>query len=374
MREDLYVVSDMLKVTPWSSDAAPSLSKAIISRHTVLPDFAAMQKHVLSLRYPRAGHTKDECYGWTATFFNECEHTFNRNTDKAYTRYGTFRNGDAEVDACACFVADIDNANGDIPFVTRDQTTDRLNDIFGPLNWFTYTSFSHTPSKHKFRLAVDTTRIVTRTESLMLACWLNQHAFGLQADMSIYDPSDFLYAPPNATTTTNSIGEALDPDLMLQLISDDQAVIDLIAGVMVKRERQRNNYKPTEEEKQAAMALRADTAFGAVTIADPRIWNPDWDAEHLAYAKGHWETMRSSIAKIWAKSGGSLTKGEMQTLLAELDAMWGGYYTAKYGNRVDDIIDWVMGFYPEPNVALTDRPGDLLRMERRIKELSEKKR
>jgi hypothetical protein len=59
------------------------------------------------------------------------------------------------------------------------------------------TSYSHTSARPKFRVVIDIDRPITRTEAAKLFMWLDWSVLGRQADASIYDPADFIFAPPH---------------------------------------------------------------------------------------------------------------------------------------------------------------------------------
>lgn len=72
----------------------------------------------------------------------------------------------------------------------------------------------------------------------------------------------------------------------------------------------------------------------------------------------HWETMRSLLAKCWRKTGGDLTKGEMERLFDEIDGLDAFYFAFHYdrGKR-DEVISWVMRLPPLEPAPGGQHPG-----------------
>ncbi len=66
--------------------------------------------------------------------------------------------------------------------------------------------------------------------------------------------------------------------------------------------------------------------------------------------------MRSLLAKAWWKTGGDLTRGEMERLFDEIDGLDAFYFAFHYDRaKRDEVISWVMRLPPLGSPA--DHPG-----------------
>ncbi|MDT7953833.1 MAG: hypothetical protein RQ966_20220 [Acetobacteraceae bacterium] len=183
--------------------------------------FARLAEFVLcDLRYPYDQGHKFETYGWVPAPYEKSVRTF----DSGRSEQGLWRNGAAEADLLSCLIMDVDNDNDAQPMLTPDEFAARMGST-GPAGaaWFTYTSFSSRPEHPKLRAVIDTSRVLTRAESASVFCWLNLHALNQQGDSSIYDPGDYLYAPPCNTACQVGGDGPLDVDAILAEVAADPA-------------------------------------------------------------------------------------------------------------------------------------------------------
>ncbi len=349
-----FNVSKLKKIYLDTRSGQPRLSMAEISQFEALASFSDLRDHVLGLRYPTPQSDKRESFGWVPTLYLPSERIFRREDGSEFSRYGCWRTGVAENDHLSVFYADVDNANASEPVVTMEQVASNLDVLFGPVPFFMYTSFSHTASKPKFRVVIETDRDITRAEMLKLGMYLNWHAFGQQADLSIYDPGDFVFAPPHQFLSREDMqGVPLDVAGTLGLQVELQAAHPESVASYVEAGQPR---KPTARINKAQRAvLTANAADRSVRpgvgISYPDIFHPAWGDLYLGRVIGgsHWETMRSVLGMVWAKNGGGLTYGEMDAIAREIDALDGGYYLTKYGEtRLAETLGWLLAQPVEP--------------------------
>jgi hypothetical protein len=373
MTIDRFLVSELTRIYRHADTGLPRLAMAEITGWSEFPDFAGLRDHVLGpLRYPRPQADKFETYGWAPTLFDLSERRFvNRRTGQPFTRAACWRIGESEASTLTTMYLDIDNADPTRPLVAIGEVADRLDGAGLPVRFFAYTTASHQPDRPKFRVVIEPDRPITRPEMLRLAVLLNWAAFDGQGDLSIYDPGDFVFAPPHgAITAERMTGIALPIDAALAR----QAVLqrqhpECWAG-----------YIRAKQPKAVARASAASTAPGApvardmsvrpgIGIAGPAVFNPAWAGFYCdrIVNGSHWETMRSLLGMIWKKTSGGLTFGEMALLLREIDATAAGYFTIKYGERgIDELVGWVTGLPVEADegawqpVLDTDETGLLV--------------
>lgn len=331
----------------------PQLSMAEISGFEEFASFDQFQDHILNdLRYPQAQQDKLESYGWVPTLFDLSERTL-QGRDGPRLQLGNWRSGAAECDEICVFYADVDNANAAMPVLQMSDVAAGLNALNGPIRFFMYTSFSHTPAKPKFRVVIETDRNFTRSEMARLGYYLNWVAFGQQADLSIYDAGDFVFAPPHNTITQDQkIGAALDVNSTLALQAKLQKSQPASVASFIPTTPTLPKKAPTKKQQKAMLARSNDmTVRSGRTVADRDVFNASWfDLYRQRICGGsHWQTMRSIMGMVWAKNGGELTYGEMDSILREVDAVAGGYYVQKYGEvGVAEILNWLMAQPVEP--------------------------
>jgi hypothetical protein len=247
---------------------------------------------------------------------------------------------------------DVDNDMEGKPKVSQDEVGERLHKIVGWVNWFSYTSYSHTAEKPKFRVIIQIDRYITRTEMLRIFHVLNHEVLGGQGDDSIYDPGDYLYAPPHETRTTQQSGGPLCVDDILAREERLRAEHPHLYGHYLDTtpKRIRTTRVRTAEERAALDAQMEDMSVGDAFegIADRDIFNPIWADLYRDACKGHhYTTFRSIVAKVWMKSGGSLTRGEMMRIMEELDSAGQGYMRANYPDWHEKWCELLDNFLPK---------------------------
>ncbi|WP_144440011.1 hypothetical protein [Methylobacterium sp. AMS5] len=310
--------------------------------------FAALRDHVLNdLRYPHPQADKRETYGWVPTAYMPGERTFtNPKTGVSFSKFGCWRSGAAEADQLCLFVADVDNSDYGRPTVTMEEVATALDGL--GCAYFMYTSFSHSPAKPKFRVVIDVDRDMTRPETLRVAIWLNWTAFGRQADLSIYDPGDFVFAPPNVSTTMEHLNApplSVDAALARQTLTQEHHPGSWTAYVEVKQPKPPKEA-PSPEQVTAMLQRRADrTIRPDIGLDNPAVFNPAWADMYCncIVGRSHWETMGALLGMVWAKTGGGLTYGELEHLFQGIDATDSGYFVRQHGEqKAAELIDWIM--------------------------------
>lgn len=275
-----------------------------------------------SATMPRPATNKADAYGWTPTVFAVGE-------DPHDPTVIAWRKGRFAADTVSLFTADLDNQHADRRMITIDAVAATLTAL--GLNYLLYTSFSHTSDRHKVRIVCPVTRDLTPDEAFKVHLWFTA-AFDRQLDGSIYDPGDFLYGPPlGSDIRLNCDGAALDVDAFLtlhdELPEEDRTWITRSGS---------NIHRPLTadvEAKAAMMAAIPDVSSEAITITNPAIFNPAWMTLLTSQYQGgsRSRTLRGLIAKVWVKSAGNLTLGDLWSLYRELDAHYGGYCLRTYG-------------------------------------------
>lgn len=344
-----YFVSNLTRIYSTPQAGNRRLDMVSVASFDELLSFDAVRDHVLTgLRFPTLQSNKLESYGWVPALYEPSTRTFtNRATGRSFSRFGSWRNGKTESDALTVFYADIDNDDSARPMIAVQSVATALEGR--GLSFFIYTSYSHTPEKPKFRVVIDTDRDLTRTEMLRIAVWLNWVAFGQQADLSIYDPGDFVFAPPhNMSSVEHLHGQPLVVDAALaEQRSLEEHHPFIWSKYVARKEPQQVSPKPTPEQTTAMEKRRADrTARPEMRIENPAVFNPAWAGFYRDRITNgsHWETMRSLLGMVWAKVGGSLSYGELDHILRQIDATDGGYLIRQYGeHKAADLIDWIIG-------------------------------
>lgn len=358
-------VSSLKRIYQNSRTNLPQLSMAEITDFDVLPDFQALRDHVLEvLRYPQPQQDKLESYGWVPAMYDFTARTFkNRETGLPFTREGSWRVGRAEFDALSVFYADVDNNDPTQPLVSMAEVAAKLTEHGLAPNHFLYTSYSHTPEKPKFRVVMEIDRDITRAEMLRMFIWMNWAILGGQGDPSIYDAGDFIFAPPHHTETREFMSGAplAVDDILVREGVLRQTEPTCWTGYLTQQEPRESPQKRTlsaEEQQQLAARIADMSVRPEVTIQNSVIFNPAWDGLYAAKVEGgsHWQTMRSLMCMVWAKSGGSLTWGEMERLFHEVDATAANYFLATHGaDKMTALLTWVMSLpveAKEPDLTL----------------------
>lgn len=317
------------------------LHQSRITQQAVLDGFEDFYTEVKALTYPGQQPSKFHTFGWSPALFDE---SINR-----YGEEGLWRVGSAASDEVSVFFGDIDNANPDQPEIKMEDVEQALEDL--GLSFFLYPSFSHDEDgRHKFRVVIDTDRALSWDECFRVAGVLGYEVFGQQGDFSIYDKGDHLYGPAaRFGCGALSPGEPLVVDAVLARWDALPAGYRLSlrqasAGTAPRQSGPTRDLTPEEAERfqklRSSQKIRPFT-----TLKNPRLWNPDWNGDYRAKVAGgsHWQTMRALLGRIWMKSSGTLTAGEMEKLFREIDAQDGGYFQSTYDDaKLAELLDFIM--------------------------------
>lgn len=348
-----YSVSDLTRTYVDHKTGQARLDMTAITSTDDFPSFEAVRDHVLNdLRYQRPQADKMETFGWVPTLYMPSEREFkSRKTGAEFTRFGSWRNGAAEAESLSVFCADVDNSDSARPMVTMQTVASALDGL--GCSYFMYTTFSHTAKKPKFRVVIDTDRDLTRVEMLRVAVWLNWTVFGQQADLSIYDPGDFIFAPPHSATVTERLRAA--PMSVAAALAKQSILQEQHPGswspYLAQKQPRPSQPAPSRDQSSAIERRPANMSVrDHVEIGNPAIFNPAWaDFYRDRVVNGsHWETMRSVLGMVWAKASGDLTRGEMDHILRQIDATAHNYFMTRHGEqKAADLIDWIMSLPAE---------------------------
>lgn len=334
------------------------LSQADITGEATFDTFAEFRAFVLNdLRYPSVAACKAETYGWVATRFHrstrECKSSV---TGKTYSRIGRWRSGEFEIDGMSVLYLDIDNDDAARPFTDPETVVSTLA-AWG-VAAFTYTSFSASASKPKFRLVLDIDRHITRLEARDLFVLLNHVLLGGQGDGSIYDPSDYLYAPPHHSISTSCEGVGLPVDGALEQANELRARQPNLWEAFTPKSLR---HAATAEQQAAHMARQSSLLTAnvrpQVSADNPTYVRSEWIEEYRLCRPGqHYSTLLRVMCRVWSKSRGTLTVGEMDSLCREIDARGGGYCQRKYGEyEVSRILQRAMNYVvPDQRIPSSD--------------------
>jgi hypothetical protein len=351
MSAKTYTISALTRIYKANNSDNYKLSMAEVTAYDDLGSFSDLKNYVMSLQYASPQTNKLETFGWVPALYMPSEQTFRRSDGSSVVRKGCWRNGAAEGDELSVFYADVDNANPDMQIVTMGDVANRLDGLCGTTPFFMYSSFSNTLEKPKFRVVIDIDRDISRTEMLRMAIYLNALVFGDQADLSIYDPGDFVFAPPYQAIDLSQLqGIPIGVDKLLEAQASLQASTpNILKSYMATMQPKRPTLRTTRIHDTALkdMTIRPDT-----TILNPNVFNPAWsDFYPQCGNEGHWQTMRSVLGMVWAKNSGDLTYGELDAILREIDATDGDYFTQKYGETgISDLLSWLISTPVSPRV------------------------
>lgn len=199
------------------------------------------------------------------------------------------------------------------------------------LSYMLYTSYSHTTAKHKVRIIVPINRDATWQEMGDIFARLNVY-FDYQLDGSIYDPGDHLYGPTFGGERREWFGgQSLDVDAALALELTDEAQAYAQRG-NEETKSTRREWSPEEVATYKAK-IADETVAMNISIENPKVFNPDWfDLIDRCYNGGsHRQTLLGIMSKVWLKSKGELSFGEMRTIQQEIDSRWNCYCASHYG-------------------------------------------
>lgn len=311
------------------------------------------------LRYSEAQASKFSTYGVCMSWF-EKSYRLPKDITKP-PEFGWWRRGEASSGLVSMMFLDLDNHHDDKPMVPIEQVERLLLEIGVP--HLLYTSFSHSTARHKVRVIMPISRYATWVEAhrmFQVFDWV----MGGQLDSSIYDPGDYLYAPPHEGIRIDNsmLGEALALDVDAVLAFADQLERDHPQAFDQRKAAVRAPMRPLSaaEIAERQRLIASTQVHGAIGLANPSIFNSAWEREINTVPKGHRQTLMSLLSKCWVKSGGTLTLGDLQALQAEIDLRWGDYCRRKYGSSAlrSDILSVMrlpIGPRPETNEHLIAR-------------------
>jgi hypothetical protein len=354
----------------WHQDQAQHrLDQARVTQCAEFRGFDGLREYVLDdLRYPRFQSNKLETYGWSPTLYAPMI-----NIARGHQEEDCWRCEEAEADDLSCWIADLDNKSEDRPHASESGIAAGLAVLCGQqIEHFTYTTYSSVPEHRKFRVTAETSRNVTRAEQRDIYILFNERLFDGQGDGSIYDRGDHIYGPPCNTETTVTHGVPLPVDDLLAMAEELRREQPDLWTPFVKKQERRVARAATPVELGAMQARMLDRSacpqFGG--IDDPAVFNPDWRDEYprTAVSGTHYHTMLSLLGRVWRKTGGKLSGGEMQRVFEEIDALDGFYMTHTYpAEKAGEMLRFVMS---QP--VLDDPRPDTDALERRMRRFKTK--
>ncbi|MCF4129002.1 hypothetical protein [Methylobacterium sp. SyP6R] len=316
--------------TIFASKQGPTLHQAKIDATRSYEDFQGFVRGFQAeMVYPSPQASKVESYGWTPVAF-EAGYWTSKSRPDATPKWGTWRVGSASTGRITLLYGDIDN-DGEGEWVTVEDVVEALTAL--GLSHLVYTSYSHLrkeAGKHKIRFITPISRPMSYDEARQIALVFHE-VFRRQADLSIYDPGDFLYGPPHGGVITAwTEGLSLDVDgalgLYESLDGDTKALIHPTSAAPAR--------PLTPEEAKAALEASRDASIRQdISIRNPAVFNPRWFSDLYGLSKGgsHSQTLLSVLTKVYVKTNYSLSFGELRSIQRELDAEWGFYCDSKYG-------------------------------------------
>src|SRR4051812_37811355 len=107
MNHRKYYISSLTHMYDCKKTGASRLDMASVTLYDEFSSFEAVRNHVLTdLRFPKLQADKFETYGWVPILYMPNERTFtNASTGKSFTRFGCWRNGQAEIDGLSVVYA-----------------------------------------------------------------------------------------------------------------------------------------------------------------------------------------------------------------------------------------------------------------------------
>lgn len=315
------------------------LHQSKISEMVAYENFAAMASvFVAKTRYPAPQAHKLQTYSFAPVVFNESNYVPKTQPDKA-PQWGLWRTGATCLDCVTVGYFDLDNQHEDHDHIDLDAVQTILTEL--GLSYILYTSFSHLKKngRHKVRILVPISRNVDYDTMFLVYVWLN-YILSYQLDGSIYDPGDHLYGPTYDGEYREWLGgQALNVDVVLAKIEGLPS--DALQFAQRAKTKVKASRTLTPEEIEQYKSKVADTSVGRnVSLDNPAICNPKWliDADALYKDGSHRQTLMGIMSRIWLKSKGSLSFGDMQSLQYDVDARW-GYYCQRTYSRDDLSTD-----------------------------------
>ena len=288
-------------------------------------EFAA--DYWLRCTYPAEQSNKQESYGFTPTLFEESTKI---NSYSGQPEFGRWRTGRYSSHDMSLMYLDCDNDEPGQPYVSMDT----IQDVLTALNYshMLYASYSDTEAKPKTRAIIPLNRDVSFDEGFLIYVWFN-HLFQYQMDGSIYDDGDFLFGPTFYGEKRQWLdGDAIDADAILYEV---EKLPDEALTFAMKRSKRKATAPALTAQYWVAVQplLNSSEVDGGASILNPdycrREWLDDFDVQYKGGS--HRQSMFGTMMRIWCKSKGRLTMGEMKHLRDELDARQCGYCQRKYG-------------------------------------------
>lgn len=317
--------------------------------------------------YGKPQGSKFETFSFSPTLYEESDWRPKSKPD-APARFGTWRVGEAAAEVLTVGYFDLDNHHSERSMVTLDEVEAILREL--GLSFMLYTSYSHTPKKHKVRIIIPISREATWAEMFDVFARLNK-MYDYQLDGSIYDPGDHLYGPTFAGERREWFGGgSLDVDAVLSLALSEEDHRYAQRGDE-RTIRARREWSP-EEIQEYKLKIADESVTVDVTIENPKIFNPKWreDVETLYKGGSHRQTLLGVMSKVWIKSKGGLSLGDMKAVQREVDALWGYYCERIYGRAsLDEDLRSAMTLIPsDANPSATDFKAQAI--ERNLKRFS----
>jgi hypothetical protein len=331
-----YVISSLMAVSYRPKSRQFELDQSRITEEAQFDCFADVRRYVLDrLRYPTEQSNKYECYGWVPARFYESIHD-------RWGELGWWRQASAQDEWLTMLVVDVDNRCG---WQRWDWIVDEIS--AKKVAFFAYQTYSATDDRNKCRIIFDVTRKLTNAEAHRILSLLSQLWFAGDLDLSCYSVGDQFYGPPadpRRHTMSSSHDEPLDVDGWLAQCDQAQQQNPQWFQPLPKPKPARP-LSPAQAGIVALLISLRTTLRDDRTIENPNFYRPEWRGEYAATSVNgsHWETMRSLLGRLWLKSGGSFTWGEMERALDAIDAEAGGYFRRTYNkSKADDLIEFTM--------------------------------
>lgn len=347
------IVVSYLREIIQPGDGTPLLWQAKVTDVELYDSFEEFVDHFWRVAtYPKEQSGKLETYGFTPTAFNESGWR-PRSKPDAPAQWGTWRAGEHSIGEVSLAYFDLDNHNDDAPMITFDTIEAVLHEM--NLSYALYTSYSHLrkDGRHKVRILIPASQWMTYEEAYYVFVAFN-HMLHNQLDASIYDDGDHLFGPPHQSRTSQWFdGDALDVAAVLAYVADELPDDAFEAATAQRRARRAKVHRDWSEAEVAEYQRKvADmTVSAGVSITNPAICRPEWivDLERLVNGGSHRQTLLLILSRIFAKSGHTLSFGEVIALQRELDARFYGYCERKYGHSsLDDDVRSIMSLRGTP--------------------------
>lgn len=332
------------------------LFQALVTEQHRYASFAAMVPHFMATaRFQREQTGKYHTNSWLPTPITKSAR-IKGGVKVEPEKIDFWRNGDYVADALTLWYGDLDNHAEDQPLITMDQVHAYF--VRRQVSHFLYTSYSHSPEKHKVRIMLPISREMTYDEAHHVYVLFNHDYFTGHLDGSIYDRADHLYGPTFAGETLAWLdGQSLDVDAALSYY---EALPDDVKSRYPRNEKKsRANRELTGArlDNYKAQIAAVEPSSDDVSITNPKYFNPDWNSDlNGLYKDGsHHQTLLGLLTRCWLKSGGTLSMGDMVQLYRDIDGAMFGYVSKKYGHMMSEDIRAAMSISPSAPVELSAR-------------------